>query len=159
MSLELAGTMADNSEQLSNMLGAVLCCSAEQPDVSDGRSGTKKEAAMLSRIDVYAASLGLLLAGPAVAVGQSSMLEGASAATKLPSYELMGFPISRHQFSPLGGWDQHLWARGYWVVSSTFFSHGADGTSLALQLVGVSPLKVGKFLLGQRWHIQISLVC
>jgi hypothetical protein len=57
---------------------------------------------MLSRIDVYAASLGLFLAGPAVAVGQSSMLDGASAAIKLPSYELMGFPISRHQFSLLG---------------------------------------------------------
>jgi len=39
MSLEFAGTMPDNSEQLSNMLGAVLCCSTEQPDVSDGRSG------------------------------------------------------------------------------------------------------------------------
>jgi hypothetical protein len=60
---------------------------------------------MLSRIDVYAASLGLLLAGPAVAVGQSStaaMLDRASAALKFPSYELMGFPISRHQFSLLG---------------------------------------------------------
>ena len=61
---------------------------------------------MLSRIHVYAASLGLLLAGPAVAVGQSSeavMLDRASAAaTELPSYELMGFPISPHQFSVLG---------------------------------------------------------
>ena len=60
---------------------------------------------MLSRIDVYAASLGLLLAGSAVAVGQSSTavtLDRASAATKLPSYELTGFPISRHQFSLLG---------------------------------------------------------
>ena len=60
---------------------------------------------MLSRIDVYAASLGLLLAGPAVAVGQFStavILDRASAATKLPSYELMGFPISQHQFSVLG---------------------------------------------------------
>ena len=57
---------------------------------------------MLSRIDVYAASLGLFLAGPAVAVGQSSMLDRASAALKFPSYELMGFPISRHQFSLLG---------------------------------------------------------
>jgi len=60
---------------------------------------------MLSRIHVYAASLGLLLAGPAVAVGQSStavMPDRASAAIKLPSYELMGFPISQHQFSILG---------------------------------------------------------
>ena len=60
---------------------------------------------MLSRIDVYAASLGLLLAGSAVAVGQSStavMPDRASAAIKLPSYELMGFPISQHQFSILG---------------------------------------------------------
>ena len=60
---------------------------------------------MLSRIHVYAASLGLFLAGPAVAVGQSSeavMPDRASAAIKLPSYELMGFPISVHQFSLLG---------------------------------------------------------
>ena len=60
---------------------------------------------MLSRIHVYAASLGLFLAGPAVAVGQSSeavMPDRASAAIKLPSYELMGFPISPHQFSILG---------------------------------------------------------
>jgi hypothetical protein len=60
---------------------------------------------MLSRIHVYAASLGLLIAGPAVALGQSSiavMLDGASTATKLPSYELMGFPITPHQFSVLG---------------------------------------------------------
>jgi len=60
---------------------------------------------MLSRIHVYAASLGLLLVGPAVALGQSSiavMLDRASAANKLPSYELMGFPISQHQFSVLG---------------------------------------------------------
>ena len=58
---------------------------------------------MLSRIDVYAASLGLLLAGPVVAVGQSStavMLERAS--TAIPSYEVMGFPITLHQISILG---------------------------------------------------------
>ena len=43
---------------------------------------------MLSRIHVYAASLGLLLAGPAVALCQSSiavMLDRASAANKLPT--------------------------------------------------------------------------
>jgi hypothetical protein len=60
---------------------------------------------MLSRIHVYAASLGLLIAGPPVALCQSSiavMLNRASAATKLPSYELMGFPITPHQFSVLG---------------------------------------------------------
>jgi hypothetical protein len=60
---------------------------------------------MLSRIHVYAASLGLLLAGPAVAVGQSSqadMLDRASAAERLPSYEVMGFPITPHQFSVVG---------------------------------------------------------
>jgi hypothetical protein len=61
---------------------------------------------MLSRIHVYAASLGLLLAGPAVAVGQSSeavMLGRASAtAVELPSYEVMGFPITPHQFSVVG---------------------------------------------------------
>jgi hypothetical protein len=60
---------------------------------------------MLSRIDVYAASLGLLIAGPAVAVGQSAtavILDRASTPIKLPFYELMGFPISQHQFSLLG---------------------------------------------------------
>jgi hypothetical protein len=60
---------------------------------------------MLSRIHVYAASLGLLLAAPAVAAGQSSksvVPDRASATIKLPSYELMGFPISQHQFSILG---------------------------------------------------------
>jgi hypothetical protein len=61
---------------------------------------------MLSRIHVYAASLGLLLAGPAVAVGQSSeavILDRASAATAaLPSYEAMSFPITPHQFSVVG---------------------------------------------------------
>jgi hypothetical protein len=60
---------------------------------------------MLSRIHVYAASLGLLLAGPAVAEDQSSTpvkWDKASATIKLPSYELMGFPISQHQFSILG---------------------------------------------------------
>ena len=43
---------------------------------------------MLSRIHVYAASLGLLLAGPAVAADQSStpvMPDRASAAIKLPA--------------------------------------------------------------------------
>ncbi len=57
---------------------------------------------MLSRIHVYTASLGLLLAGPAV--GQSSegvMLDRASAAA-LPSYEIMGFPITLHQISVVG---------------------------------------------------------
>ena len=59
---------------------------------------------MLSRIHVYAASLGLFLAGPAVATGQSSsgvMLDRASAAAA-PSYEAMGFPITPHQFSVVG---------------------------------------------------------
>jgi hypothetical protein len=59
---------------------------------------------MLSRIHVYAASLGLLLAAPAMAAGQSSqavMLDRASAAA-LPSYEVMGFPITPHQFSVVG---------------------------------------------------------
>ena len=61
---------------------------------------------MLRRIHVYAASLGLLLAGPAVAVDQSSeavMLDRASAAAaELPTFELMGFPITRHQVALLG---------------------------------------------------------
>ena len=49
---------------------------------------------MLSRIHVYAASLGLLLAGSPVAVGQS--------AVELPTFEVMGFPITRHQVAVLG---------------------------------------------------------
>jgi hypothetical protein len=51
---------------------------------------------MLSRIHVYAASFGLLLAGPAIAGGRSSL------STALPSYEVMGFPITRHQISIVG---------------------------------------------------------
>ena len=61
---------------------------------------------MLSRIYVYAASLGLFLAGPAVAVAQSSdavMLDRASAAAaELPTFELMGFPITPHQVAVAG---------------------------------------------------------
>jgi hypothetical protein len=61
---------------------------------------------MPSRIHVCAASLALLLAGSAIAVGQSSqaaMLDRASAAAaELPSYAVMGFPITPHQFSILG---------------------------------------------------------
>ena len=58
---------------------------------------------MLSRIDVYAASLGLLLAGPAVAVGQSSQAVVLDrAGTAVPTYEVMGFPITPHQFSVVG---------------------------------------------------------
>ena len=61
---------------------------------------------MLSRIYVYAASLGLFLAGPAVAVAQSSdavMRDRASAvAAELPTFELMGFPITRHQVTVMG---------------------------------------------------------
>ena len=60
---------------------------------------------MMSRIHVYAASLGLLLAGPAVAADQSSeavMLDRASAAAAEPTFELMGFPITRHQVALLG---------------------------------------------------------
>jgi hypothetical protein len=59
---------------------------------------------MLSRIHVYATSLGLLLAGPAIAVGQSSqaaMLERTIAAA-LPSYEVKGFPVTPHQISVVG---------------------------------------------------------
>ena len=51
---------------------------------------------MLSRIHVYAASLGLLLAGPAIAGGQSSQ------PTSIPSYEVSGFPITPHQISIVG---------------------------------------------------------
>ena len=59
---------------------------------------------MLSRIHVCAASLGLLLAGPPIALGQSllaAVLDRATATT-LPSYEVKGFPITPHQFSIVG---------------------------------------------------------
>jgi hypothetical protein len=59
---------------------------------------------MLSRTHVHAASLGLLLAGPTVALGQSvlaAMLNRAIA-TGLPSYEVKGFPITPHQISVVG---------------------------------------------------------
>ena len=65
---------------------------------------------MLSRIHVYAASLGLLLAGPAVAVGQSSeavMLDRASAAaTELPSYEVDG--LSDHSATSSRSWGRPI---------------------------------------------------
>ena len=59
---------------------------------------------MLNRIHVCSASLGLFLAGPTVATGQSSqavMLDRANAAA-VPSYEVMGFPITPHQISIVG---------------------------------------------------------
>jgi hypothetical protein len=59
---------------------------------------------MLSRIHAYAASLGLLLAGPPIAMGQSTlvaMLDRANTAV-LPSYGVKGFPITPHQFSVVG---------------------------------------------------------
>ena len=58
---------------------------------------------MLNRIHVYATSLGLLLAGPAIAGGQSSQAAMPDRATSaIPSYELMGFPITPHQISVVG---------------------------------------------------------
>ena len=58
---------------------------------------------MLSRIHVYATSLGLLLAGPGIAGGQSSQaVMPDRASTGIPSYEVMGFPITPHQISILG---------------------------------------------------------
>jgi hypothetical protein len=56
---------------------------------------------MLSRTHVYAASLGLLVAGPTVALGQSVLaaLLNRAIATSLPSYEVKGFPITPHQIS------------------------------------------------------------
>jgi hypothetical protein len=58
---------------------------------------------MLRRIHVCAASLGLLLAGSAIAVGQSSQaVTPDRATTALPSYDGMGFPITPHQISVLG---------------------------------------------------------
>jgi hypothetical protein len=49
-------------------------------------------------------SLGLLLAGPPIAMGQSllaAVLDRATATT-LPSYEAKGFPITPHQISIVG---------------------------------------------------------
>ena len=58
---------------------------------------------MLSRIHVYATSLGLLLAGQEIAGGQSSQaVMPDRAATAVPSYEVMGFPITPHQISIVG---------------------------------------------------------
>jgi hypothetical protein len=60
---------------------------------------------MLSRIHVCAMSLGLLLAGPPITMGQSLLaaaLDRATTATALPSYEVKGFPITPHQFSVIG---------------------------------------------------------
>ena len=58
---------------------------------------------MLRRIHVYAASLGLLLAGPAIAGDQSSQaVVPDRASTAVPSYEVMGFPITPHQISIVG---------------------------------------------------------
>jgi hypothetical protein len=59
---------------------------------------------MPNRIHVYAASLGLLLAGPAIAVDQSSQAAvlDRAIASALPSYEVMGLPITPHQISVVG---------------------------------------------------------
>jgi hypothetical protein len=60
---------------------------------------------MLSRIHVYATSLGLSLAGPGIAGGQWSqavMPDRASTAITIPSYEVIGFPITPHQISIVG---------------------------------------------------------
>jgi hypothetical protein len=51
---------------------------------------------MSRRIRVSTLMLGLILAGPAVAEGQSA------AAAELPTYEVMGFPITPHQVSLMG---------------------------------------------------------
>jgi hypothetical protein len=58
---------------------------------------------MLSRIHVFAATLGLLLAGSAIAAGQSSQpVMPDRASTAIPSYEVTGFPITPHQISIVG---------------------------------------------------------
>jgi hypothetical protein len=58
---------------------------------------------MLSRIHVCTASLGLLLAGPSIGLGQSLLTAVLDrTGTVLPSYEVMGFPITPHQISVVG---------------------------------------------------------
>jgi hypothetical protein len=58
---------------------------------------------MLSRIQAYATSLALLLVGPAIAGSQSSQpVMPDRASTAIPSYEVMGFPITPHQISIVG---------------------------------------------------------
>jgi hypothetical protein len=58
---------------------------------------------MLSRIHVYATLLGLSLAGPGIAGGQwSQAVMPDRATTAIPSYEVMGFPITPHQISIVG---------------------------------------------------------
>jgi hypothetical protein len=59
---------------------------------------------MLSRIHVCAASLGLLLAGPPIATGQSTLIAllDRAVAPARPSYGVKGFPITPHQFSVIG---------------------------------------------------------
>ena len=60
---------------------------------------------MLSRIHVYAASLGLLLAGPAIAVGQSSeavMPDRASAAAGFRPMRSWAFPSLPISFQSSG---------------------------------------------------------
>jgi hypothetical protein len=58
---------------------------------------------MLSRIHIYATSLGLVFAGPGIAGGQSSQaVMPDRATTAMPSYEVMGFPITPHQISIVG---------------------------------------------------------
>jgi hypothetical protein len=58
---------------------------------------------MLSRIHVYATLLGLSLAGPGIAGGQwFQAVMPDRATTAIPSYEVMGFPITPHQISIVG---------------------------------------------------------
>ena len=58
---------------------------------------------MLSRVHVYATLLGLSLAGPGIAGGQwSQAVMPDRATTAIPSYEVMGFPITPHQISIVG---------------------------------------------------------
>jgi hypothetical protein len=58
---------------------------------------------MLSRIHVCATLSGLFLAGPGIAGGQwSQAVMPDRATTAIPSYEVMGFPITPHQISIVG---------------------------------------------------------
>jgi hypothetical protein len=84
---------------------------------------------MLSRIHVCAASLCLFLAGPGIAGGQSSQVVMPDrATTTIPSYEVMGFPITPHQIS---------------IVGSAHVEEQSPSPSLVMADMPASPHQIG----------------